>query len=194
MIMSIKLDEIDIKILNILKGKARISNRKIASMTGISVPTVGERIKRMEINGIIKGYTVIVGDESDLLEFLIIGKWIDGRKNGVKLEKIKVIDEKYTVTGKGDTIISVKINNKEELGDLIEELNKIKFIVIDIYPVISHNTNVKSITAGRMRIKCSYCDNNITGNVFKLKTVNGTRFFCCNTCREGYIARYIEKK
>jgi len=52
-----QLDETDVKILKVLTVDARLSSRQIAKKCGVSIGTALSRIKRMESEGIIKGYT-----------------------------------------------------------------------------------------------------------------------------------------
>lgn len=54
------LDEIDFKILKILKNKAKLPIKDISQKIGLSTTPVFERIKRMEQFKIIKGYTVVL--------------------------------------------------------------------------------------------------------------------------------------
>ena len=57
------LNETDMKILQVLLEDARFSSRQVAKKIGVSVGTVLSRIKRMEENGLIKGYSVIMNHE-----------------------------------------------------------------------------------------------------------------------------------
>ena len=56
----VKLDEIDIKILNIVQGDGRITNAKLASLIGISPPAMLERVKRLESSGVISKFVGLV--------------------------------------------------------------------------------------------------------------------------------------
>ena len=54
------LDDIDKKIIKVLEDDARTSLRKISELVDVSLGTVSNRVKRMEKNGIIRGYSVIL--------------------------------------------------------------------------------------------------------------------------------------
>ena len=58
-----ELNEIDKKILANLLEDARYSSRHIAKNVGVSVGTVLSRIRKMEDEGLIKGYSVILDHE-----------------------------------------------------------------------------------------------------------------------------------
>ncbi len=50
-------------IIRILQQNARISNRELAEMLGITEAEVAAEIQKLEDSGVIKGYSVIVDDE-----------------------------------------------------------------------------------------------------------------------------------
>jgi len=52
------MDQIDMKILRSLKENARLTASAISEEINLSVSAVIERIKKLESNGIIKGYTI----------------------------------------------------------------------------------------------------------------------------------------
>ena len=58
-----ELNDTDVKILKGLLEDARFSSRQIAKNVGVSVGTVLSRIKKMEDDGLIKGYSVILDHE-----------------------------------------------------------------------------------------------------------------------------------
>ena len=58
MLMNNQLDSIDKDILKILEADSRTSQREIARKLNIAQGTVTNRIRKMENNGIIRGYSV----------------------------------------------------------------------------------------------------------------------------------------
>ena len=57
------LDDIDLKILDLLLQDGRISHTAIGKETDLSGPSVYARVQRMEREGIIKGYTALLAPE-----------------------------------------------------------------------------------------------------------------------------------
>ena len=55
---NVDLDGVDLHILRILADDARTSMAEIARLVGMSAPSVSERIKRLQENGTIQGYTI----------------------------------------------------------------------------------------------------------------------------------------
>jgi Lrp/AsnC family leucine-responsive transcriptional regulator len=54
------MDATDIKILEILQKDGRISMKSLGVLVNLTSPAVSERVKRLEENGIIEGYTAVV--------------------------------------------------------------------------------------------------------------------------------------
>jgi hypothetical protein len=79
----------------------------------------------MEINEIIKRYTVEIGQEDWLLDFLLISKIsdenIDIKKSFFNINGIYAI---YRTIGQGDLIIHIKIRNKEEISFIQNKIKK----------------------------------------------------------------------
>lgn len=60
-----KMDEIDQRIIDILKEDGSTPLSKIAEMIGIPKPTVYLRFNKMKEHGIIKGFNLVLGSESN---------------------------------------------------------------------------------------------------------------------------------
>lgn len=61
---SAQLDHIDRKILSILQQDGRIANNKLAEKIGLTTTPTLERVKRLEREGVIKGYSARVDEEA----------------------------------------------------------------------------------------------------------------------------------
>ncbi len=53
-----KLDEIDVLILQELQKDSRLSIRELSKRINLSPPSVTERVRRLEDDGVIEGYTI----------------------------------------------------------------------------------------------------------------------------------------
>ncbi len=56
--MNDDLDPLNLKILRVLEGNARISIAELARKVGLSTPSAAERVRRLQENGVIEGYAV----------------------------------------------------------------------------------------------------------------------------------------
>jgi len=58
--MAVELDEFDLNILGLLLRDGRTPASQLADRVGLSRPAVAERIEKLELNGVIRGTTVVV--------------------------------------------------------------------------------------------------------------------------------------
>ena len=58
------MDNLDKKILSLLEENARMPVKEIAARVALTSPAVSSRIRRMEKQGVIGGYTVVRGDQT----------------------------------------------------------------------------------------------------------------------------------
>ena len=116
------LDEIDKKIIKVLEDDARTSLRKISELVGVSLGTVSNRVKKMEKNGVIKGYSVILDPDQIGWELnVVIGLRIQkGRLIEIqeKIAKDSRVHGVYDVTGDFDSMVIARAKNRKDLDDL----------------------------------------------------------------------------
>ena len=121
------LDELDIKILRTLQSNGRTKRNVLAEQVGLSVPSVSERLKKLEESGIIEGYHAKVKRQAfgfDILAFIFV--LMDSSKHYKDLikhvEKHPSIIECYSVLGEGSHILKVIVKNTEALEKLLSEI------------------------------------------------------------------------
>ena len=78
-------DPIDAKILAALASDARVSTASLARSVGLSPPSVAERIKRLEENGVIGRYTIAIDPKALGLP---IAAWLRVRPVPGQLNKV----------------------------------------------------------------------------------------------------------
>jgi DNA-binding Lrp family transcriptional regulator len=130
--LMMELNETDIKILQGLLDDARFSSRQIAKNVGVSVGTVLSRIKKMEGEGFIKGYSVILNHEKLGYELTVVTEITVSKGRLVEIEKeiakIPNVCSVYDVTGLTDAIIIAKFRNREELGQFTKRLLALPYL------------------------------------------------------------------
>jgi DNA-binding Lrp family transcriptional regulator len=127
-----RLDNIDKKILKIILQDARLSYREIAKKVGVSTGTVLARIKRMEEEGIIKGYSAIIDYEKIGYELTAIteitvskGKLREIEERVAKMHQTCAV---YDVTGLTDAMIVAKFRSREELSRFTKTLLALPYV------------------------------------------------------------------
>lgn len=121
------LDIIDIKVLRILQKKGRAKRSLLAEEVGLSLPSVSERLNKLEEKGIIKGYYTKLNRISfgyDIMAFIFVT--MDSSKHYKSLithiEKIPQIIECHSVLGEGSHILKVIAKNTETLEKLLAKI------------------------------------------------------------------------
>ena len=116
------LDNVDRKLIEVLMNNGRASMRQLASEVGVALGTIANRIKRLEQEGVIKGYKVILDPAKIGWEMTIIvgikikkGKMIEVQKRIAKDHRVFSV---YDVTGDFDSFVIAKVQNTEDLNDL----------------------------------------------------------------------------
>lgn len=127
-----RLDETDIKILEILLSDARLSSRQIAKQCGVSIGTVLSRVKKMEKDGIIKGYSALLDQEKIGYELTVISEITVSKGRLLEMEneiaRLPNVCGVYDVTGLIDAIIVAKFKNREELSKFTKRLLALPYV------------------------------------------------------------------
>lgn len=125
------MDSMDYKILECLKNNSRMKASAISKEIHLSVSAVLERIHKMEINGIIKNYSIEL-DESKLgnntaalMEVsLEHPKYYESFTNAVNQSKNIVFC--YYLTGDFDFILKILCKSAEELEKIHREIKSLE--------------------------------------------------------------------
>ena len=131
-LVNLELNEVDMKILKALLEDARFSSRQIAKNVGVSVGTVLSRIKKMEDDGLIKGYSVILDHERLGYQLTVVTEITVAKGKLVETEaeiaKISNVCSVYDVTGLTDAVIVAKFKSREDLGAFTKRLLALPYV------------------------------------------------------------------
>ena len=123
------MDEIDKRILNNLVVDSRISARKLALKMGLSTVTIITRIKRLEKEKVIRGYTARLDHERLGYGLTAIIEVI-ARKDKIleiedRLSGMENVCGVYDVTGNTDTMVIAKFKDRSDLSKFVKGLSAI---------------------------------------------------------------------
>ncbi len=131
------MDKIDEKILKNLMVDARLSARQLGIKLGLSTVTILSRIRKLEKEKIIKGYTALVDHEKlgyDLTAIIEIIAKKDIIDIEEKLSKIDNVCGVYDITGNTDTVIIAKFKERNELSAFVKSLSS----MVNVENTITH--------------------------------------------------------
>ena len=146
------LDGIDTTMMEILQKKGRTRRNDLAEAVGLSLPTVSERLRKLEENGFITGYFATVDPRKlgkDICAFIFVTVDSSRHYPGF-LEHTHANDEIlecHAITGEGSHLLKVRTANTASLEKLLAKIQAWS-------AVLNTRTNlVLSTSKETMRIK-----------------------------------------
>lgn len=127
-----KLDDVDLRIINLLQEDSRLSYNKIASKLGISVGTAYNRIKILEERGVLKGYTVLIDMDKvgyNLTALILIqaeGKHLLDVET--EIAKMNNVVSVYDITGDFDIAVIARFKDRDSLNQFIKSLLSLPYV------------------------------------------------------------------
>ncbi len=121
------LDEIDIKILQHLQRDGRAQRNKIAEMVGLSVPSVSERMRKLEERKLIEGYYAVLNSRKfrfDITAFIFVE--VDGSAHYENFVQKTLGDpeilECHSITGEGSHVLKIRTLDTASFEKLLSRI------------------------------------------------------------------------
>lgn len=201
--MVLKLDALDVGIIEALQQDGRILYKDIAKKMGVSLPTVRARIKRLMDLGVIRKFTVIVDADK------IYGKirtlcLIEAQPGSIekictKLSSMKEVRENYVTAGSHAVAAKVEVNDIGELGRMMTEklqelpgVSGVSCLVITQTRKEEYGAFVEADVA--IQYKCDFCGGSIVGKPHVEFIRGGRYYFTGKECAEAYKRKLEEQK
>lgn len=125
------LDELDIKILELLQIDARVKRSEIADKIGLSIPSVTDRLNKLENNGIIEKFITKLNHKllgKDITAFIFVTS--DSSSHYPEfinhIKHTAEILECHSVTGDGSHILKIRTENTTSLEKLLAKIQSWK--------------------------------------------------------------------
>ena len=130
--MSRKIDALDRKIVESLSRDGRQSFRKLARSLKVSIATAISRVKKLEQEGIIRGYTIRADSEKlgyDLTAVIEVsvskGRLVDVERMIAAMEAVTCV---YDITGDTDVVLIAKFQGRKDLNSFVKALLAIEHV------------------------------------------------------------------
>ena len=122
------IDKFDLAILKVLQGDARASLLDISKRVGLSATPCWNRIRKMEADGVIQGYTARIDPAAiGFTETVIVQVTLESHTDetlydfGRTLEQIPEVLEAYLVSGDYDYYIRIAVKDTRDYERLLRE-------------------------------------------------------------------------
>jgi len=138
------LDKTDERILKNLMMDGRLSARQLALKLGMSTVTILTRIKKMEKEKIIYGYSALIDHEKIGYSLTAIIEIVAKNDKIISIEdeiaKFENVCGVYDITGSTDTIVVAKFKERNELSAFVKNLACIANVENTITHVVLNTT------------------------------------------------------
>lgn len=128
------MDSKDREILTILLNDAATSKADIARRVGLAASAVSERVRRMEAEGVIRGYEVrldatLLGKPLLAFVFVTDAKPSRGFDIAEALSSVTGLEELHKIAGDDCYLLKIRAANTDELNTIIErEINPVESV------------------------------------------------------------------
>ena len=125
-----KLDAIDVQILDLLQKEGRIKRTAVAEAVGLSIPSVSDRMRKLEARGVVTGFAATVGAKRlgwDVTAFVFVQS-VGSDHYPEFVEAVAALDEVqelHSVTGDGSHVLKVRVRNTTGLERLLAQLQAV---------------------------------------------------------------------
>jgi len=148
---TMKIDDLDRKILDFLQKDGRMAASHIADELDISIPTVTDRIKKLSESGVIKGFQVTLDPKLLGLDvsaiITVISESSEHYKEVIQAARnTPEVVQCYSTTGKGSHTLIIVAKNSQALEELLRKIqnwpgvSRTETQVILSSYAINHNT------------------------------------------------------
>ena len=119
------IDNLDKKIIELLKKDSRCPFVEIANQLGVSEGTVRSRVHKMVEEGIIRGFTIKTSSKNvKALVEISIAVNTDTQEIARELAGYDGVTEVFEVTGDQDIIAIVDVESSQHLNEIIERVRR----------------------------------------------------------------------
>ncbi len=126
---NVELDERDRKLISMLQEDARTPTAALARVLGVARTTVVERLKRLEKSGVIAGYTVRLGDETQRARMRVHALLsVDAKRTDAVVQALRRLTQVravFAISGVFDCMALVEAETTEEIDSVLDAIGSI---------------------------------------------------------------------
>ncbi|MCW4023868.1 MAG: Lrp/AsnC family transcriptional regulator [Candidatus Bathyarchaeota archaeon] len=125
------MDEVDKKIIKILKDDGRAGFGEIGSKVGLSEGAIRKRIKTLNDEGIIRKFTVKIGvtEGAEAIILLATNPVYPTHEVSKLIQAVPNVETIYEVTGEYDIVAVIGGMNVAEVNECIERIRRVEGIM-----------------------------------------------------------------
>jgi Lrp/AsnC family transcriptional regulator for asnA, asnC and gidA len=183
--MSMRLDNIDARILELLSQDGRMHYKELAKKINVSLPTVKERIRKLVDAGVIKKFTVVIDQERlwGRVQAFILAQFLssDLEELITRIKDNEQIRTAYFVSGDKNVLLQIEADNLKDLNQFISKnlqselglSNPVSLLITQTLKE-EYGGNVKPNTI--LKFECDFCKVPVYGKPI-IEYINGVRYY-----------------
>lgn len=125
-----RLDDVDLKIIEILKRDSRTPYVDLAKAVGLSEAAVRRRVQNLIKSGVIKKFTIEVETGgANAITLLTVSSTTPTQKVSEKLKELKNVEVVHEITGQFDIAVFISASNIAEINRCIDDIRKVEGVL-----------------------------------------------------------------
>jgi DNA-binding Lrp family transcriptional regulator len=195
----LKVDPIDVRILEALMDDGRASFTQIAKRTSLTTPTVSARMARMTKAGMIKKFVPILSPGSVIRGMAAVislkVKSSSAERLANDLAKLPEVESVYITTGQGMTV-KVALDGAAGLQTFLNRSmlarRGVSVASSQIITSVVKEEPAPILPASlTMNLRCDYCREEVSrARPYTMAAGPSRYYFCCKTCRNAYLDKF----
>jgi len=124
---TVRIDEVDMKLLKLLKENSRMSYARLADVLGISESAVRKRVNKLRKSGVIRKFTIEYELANEVRAVILVKTTPPKPVPEVSSQIIKIegVETVYEVTGDNDILVMVRVQSIAEVNKCIDKIRSI---------------------------------------------------------------------
>jgi len=121
------LDDVDLRIIDLLKRNSRMSFIEIGKRVGLSEGAVRRRVKLLVERGVIKRFTIELSKDYVItVTFLTLDRGDLAEEVIEKISKIPDVESVYELTGRFDAMVMISAGGVSSLNECIDKIRRVR--------------------------------------------------------------------
>ena len=155
--MAVELDELDLRIVQLLLKDARTPAAQIAEQIGLSRPAVADRLDKLERHGVVRGTTAVIDPTALGLAITAFIAARGAHLTGASWKKFRDLMQReevlevHTVAGDDCYLMKVRTDSIGGLNTLLDQLKELALSTRTTIVMETHCEKVGGIDLGRTK-------------------------------------------
>ncbi len=122
----VKLDDVDVKIISLLKENARATNTELAKKVNLTEGAIRHRIENLVKQGTVRRFTIDVASENAFYAIVMLKAKGDVKKMMHELSSRGLSTQAYEISGDFDGCTIIEAKSLSDIDTTIDQIRQLK--------------------------------------------------------------------